>query len=313
MPRSRRSTWGRLWRCHLCNPGQAGVREDARCSSEAGDATGPPGTRASAGLRKRCPEKGAVTWAHEPPVAYTVLPSADAAPMLAWFAGGAFQANQNGGRSPSPLRPAGVRPLESSRHDGERDPPPRDPHARRGRGHRQRSRSCARASLGRHVPLLRPRGDAPGNRRFPFATIVIKVSAGFDTASNLNRPGVFPLNIAVGRDKFRELIGYSPAAHTDIEQTSTTRRGPAAPAPGLRIAILGLHPELGCGEQRARARPVVPRSDPSQRTPPAAAVAHFMRRSAAAWGPLRPDEPGAMRSHLALERVLQPQTPDAPR
>ena len=59
-----------------------------------------------------------------------------------------------------------------------------------------------------------PEGDAPGNRRFPFATIVIKVSAGFDTASNLNRPGVFPLNIAVGRDKFRELIGYSPAAHT---------------------------------------------------------------------------------------------------
>jgi hypothetical protein len=54
---------------------------------------------------------------------------------------------------------------------------------------------------------------APKNRRMPFATIVTQDYDGFDTASNLNRPGVFRLNIAVGRIAFEELIGYPPAAH----------------------------------------------------------------------------------------------------
>jgi Family of unknown function (DUF6194) len=58
-----------------------------------------------------------------------------------------------------------------------------------------------------------PDGDTPANRRMPFATIVTKDYDGFDTASNLNRPGVFRLNIAVGRTAFEELIGYPPAAH----------------------------------------------------------------------------------------------------
>lgn len=51
------------------------------------------------------------------------------------------------------------------------------------------------------------------DRRLPFATIVIKDYDGFDAASNLNRPGVFRLSIAVGRETFEELIGYPPAAH----------------------------------------------------------------------------------------------------
>jgi hypothetical protein len=59
--------------------------------------------------------------------------------------------------------------------------------------------------------------DDPGNRRLPFATIVVSDYEGFDTASNLNRPDVFRLNIAVGRDKFTELVGYSPAAHAEHE------------------------------------------------------------------------------------------------
>src|SRR5919201_1444819 len=37
----------------------------------------------------------------------------------------------------------------------------------------------------------------PSARRMPFATIVTKDYDGFDTASNLNRPGVFRLNIGV--------------------------------------------------------------------------------------------------------------------
>jgi uncharacterized protein DUF6194 len=57
-----------------------------------------------------------------------------------------------------------------------------------------------------------PEGDA-ANHRMPFATIVTKDYDGFDTASDLNRPGVFRLNIAVGRAAFEELVGYPPSAH----------------------------------------------------------------------------------------------------
>jgi len=55
--------------------------------------------------------------------------------------------------------------------------------------------------------------DATGaeNRELPFATIVVKDYPGFDTASNLDRPGVFRLNLAVGRDRFTRLFGFSPA------------------------------------------------------------------------------------------------------
>lgn len=54
-----------------------------------------------------------------------------------------------------------------------------------------------------------PDGD-PANRRMPFATIVTKDYAGFDTASDLNRPGVFRLNIAAGRTD--EATGDDPTA-----------------------------------------------------------------------------------------------------
>jgi hypothetical protein len=56
-----------------------------------------------------------------------------------------------------------------------------------------------------------PDNAIPENRRLPFATIVINDYPGFDTASNLDRPGVFRLNLAVGRDRFHELFGFSPA------------------------------------------------------------------------------------------------------
>ncbi len=51
------------------------------------------------------------------------------------------------------------------------------------------------------------------NERMPFATIVIKDYPGFDTESDLDRPGVFRLNIAVGKARFTELVGYPPAEH----------------------------------------------------------------------------------------------------
>ncbi|HET7019010.1 MAG TPA: DUF6194 family protein [Streptosporangiaceae bacterium] len=57
--------------------------------------------------------------------------------------------------------------------------------------------------------------DSADNRRMPFTTIVTKNYDGFDEASDLNRPGVFRLNISVGRTAFQELVGYPPAEHAD--------------------------------------------------------------------------------------------------
>ena len=51
-----------------------------------------------------------------------------------------------------------------------------------------------------------PQRNLEGKGRFPFATIVTKDYAEFDNASNLNRPGVFRLNIGVSRDRFRTLF-----------------------------------------------------------------------------------------------------------
>jgi hypothetical protein len=48
-------------------------------------------------------------------------------------------------------------------------------------------------------------------QRFPFATIVTKDYGDFDCASNLNRPGVFRLNIGVSRDTYRSLFGPQPS------------------------------------------------------------------------------------------------------
>jgi Family of unknown function (DUF6194) len=53
------------------------------------------------------------------------------------------------------------------------------------------------------------------DRKMPFATIVVKDYPGWDTASNLDRPGVFRVNAAVGRERFAELFGYPPAAHAE--------------------------------------------------------------------------------------------------
>ncbi len=49
----------------------------------------------------------------------------------------------------------------------------------------------------------------------PFATIVTKDYPGFDTTSDLDRPGLFRLNISVGRSRFEELCGYPPASHVE--------------------------------------------------------------------------------------------------
>jgi hypothetical protein len=60
-----------------------------------------------------------------------------------------------------------------------------------------------------------PEPHSLANQKLPFATIVTKDYDGFDTASNLNRPGVFRVNIAVGRAAYQELCGHPPAAHAE--------------------------------------------------------------------------------------------------
>jgi len=63
-----------------------------------------------------------------------------------------------------------------------------------------------------------PEGDVPAERRLPFATIVTKDYDGFDMASDLNRHGVYRLNLAVGRVRFEQLVGYPPAQHAAHEE-----------------------------------------------------------------------------------------------
>lgn len=58
-------------------------------------------------------------------------------------------------------------------------------------------------------------GDGPTDGRHPFATVVVSDYPGFDTASDLDRPGAYRVNIHVGRERFRELLGYGPESHAD--------------------------------------------------------------------------------------------------
>jgi uncharacterized protein DUF6194 len=54
-----------------------------------------------------------------------------------------------------------------------------------------------------------PHRNLEGSRRFPFATIVIKDYGDFDNASNLDRPGVFRLNIGVSMETYACLFDAS--------------------------------------------------------------------------------------------------------
>jgi hypothetical protein len=57
-----------------------------------------------------------------------------------------------------------------------------------------------------------PERNLPPNRRLPFATIVSK-DDGYECVSQLDRPGVFRLNIGVGKETYRSLFGaYTPPA-----------------------------------------------------------------------------------------------------
>jgi Family of unknown function (DUF6194) len=58
-----------------------------------------------------------------------------------------------------------------------------------------------------------PERNTAENQRLPFATLVIHDYAGWDTESQLDRNGIFRVNIAIGRSGFERLLGYAPAEH----------------------------------------------------------------------------------------------------
>ena len=51
-----------------------------------------------------------------------------------------------------------------------------------------------------------PERNLEGSGRFPFATIVTKDYGDFDNASNLDRPGVYRLNIGVSKETYASLF-----------------------------------------------------------------------------------------------------------
>lgn len=75
-----------------------------------------------------------------------------------------------------------------------------------------RENGAPEAAWGDIFYIYDPQRNLPPNHRFPFATIVTKDYAGFDEASNLNRPGVFRLNIGVSKDRFRQIFRLAPTA-----------------------------------------------------------------------------------------------------
>jgi hypothetical protein len=58
-----------------------------------------------------------------------------------------------------------------------------------------------------------PERNLPDKPQIPFATIVTKDYGDFDNASNLNREGVFRLNVGVSRETFRRLFPDTEATY----------------------------------------------------------------------------------------------------
>jgi Family of unknown function (DUF6194) len=54
--------------------------------------------------------------------------------------------------------------------------------------------------------------------RTPFATIVVKDYPGWDEASNVNRPGVFRLNLAPGKAAFDRLFAAGEYDYTALDK-----------------------------------------------------------------------------------------------
>jgi hypothetical protein len=90
-----------------------------------------------------------------------------------------------------------------------------------------------------------PDRNLPDRQRFPFATIVTKDYGDFDRASRLDRPGVFRLNIGVGRETYGALFGRSDAAEQGDHDFAALDRLMPHPvyAPQSWVSVLNPSPE----------------------------------------------------------------------
>lgn len=101
------------------------------------------------------------------------------------------------------------------------------------------------------------------SHRMPFATIVAHDTADFDEKSRLDRPGVFRLNIALGRAEFTRRFGYPPAEAAehwgvvDLARIGVIMPHPAYAIQGWMSVLnppVSLLPELDDLLDRARRR-----------------------------------------------------------
>ena len=95
---------------------------------------------------------------------------------------------------------------------------------------------------GDHFFYCAPDGEVHGNEQ-PYATIVTKDYPD-DTASRLDAPGRWRLNIHVGRARYGELLGEQgarPGAEVDLARTDTVLPHPSYAAQGW-VAIVNPGP-----------------------------------------------------------------------
>jgi hypothetical protein len=96
-----------------------------------------------------------------------------------------------------------------------------------------------------------PERNLDAKHRFPFATIVTKDYGDFDCTSNLNRPGVFRLNIGLSRDTFRSLV--SAPGDVDHDFSALDQLMPH-PVYGTQSWVCVLNPSV---ETFAKLRPLL--------------------------------------------------------
>lgn len=102
---------------------------------------------------------------------------------------------------------------------------------------------------GNHFFFFDPGPPLGTDRRLPFATLV--TTDAYDRASNLDRPGVYRLNLGVKPDTYRRLFGAPPAATREMNVVDTghdyTRLGELMPhpvyAPLSWVCVLNPGPE----------------------------------------------------------------------
>ncbi|MFG3715498.1 DUF6194 family protein [Micromonospora sp. NPDC047730] len=98
------------------------------------------------------------------------------------------------------------------------------------------------------------------DRRQPFATIVEHDVPGFDEASQLDRPGVFRLNLDLGRAEFERPFGFLPKKFEEHrDEFDFARLDTVVPHPGYAL--------YGFGSMSCPTRRCCPRSTGCSRLP----------------------------------------------